>query len=471
MRRPKDEESFKEYSYVQKMRATEKILENISGNLPKVALIFPNGYEIASSSLAWSWVQQLLCKKGIGVERFFYEPWFKRFYSLESQKPLDEFPIWMFTLQFENDLLNIADILVKRGIPLNSADRFDYHPLIIIGGPVTLFNYKVVEDLADFVFVGDLECSVEEFSNALDTFSESRSIDEFLKVKRVYSKKFGKINFEKCFGKLTPVPYSHYITSRSTFKNKLLVEVGRGCIWRCAFCVTGYTKKPVKFANLNDVLELMERYKELEFGLISASITDYPYLNELLEFVERNNIRFSVSSMRIDKVSYKLLDLLKRTDHQSFTVAPEGISQKMRDIMIKDLTADKIIHGLRIGREVGFESVKLYYIIGLEEESDDDYKEFFGFIKDIQKMGYKNITLSINPLVPKPMTPFEKRSIISKKDYEERMVFIRKNLHKNVKINFESYKESLVQYELSSLKGIETIEYIINHIKKEQSKA
>ncbi|MGB9693380.1 MAG: radical SAM protein, partial [Fervidobacterium sp.] len=121
MRRPKDEESFKEYSYVQKMRATEKILENISGNLPKVALIFPNGYEIASSSLAWSWVQQLLCKKGIGVERFFYEPWFKRFYSLESQKPLDEFPIWMFTLQFENDLLNIADILVKRGIPLNSA--------------------------------------------------------------------------------------------------------------------------------------------------------------------------------------------------------------------------------------------------------------------------------------------------------------------------------------------------------------
>ncbi|MGB9615461.1 MAG: radical SAM protein, partial [Fervidobacterium sp.] len=137
----------------------------------------------------------------------------------------------------------------------------------------------------------------------------------------------------------------------------------------------------------------------------------------------------------------------------------------------KDLTADKIIHGLRIGREVGFESVKLYYIIGLEEESDDDYKEFFGFIKDIQKMGYKNITLSINPLVPKPMTPFEKRSIISKKDYEERMVFIKKNLHKNVKINFESYKESLVQYELSSLKGIETIEYIINHIKKEQSKA
>ncbi|ABS60028.1 MULTISPECIES: B12-binding domain-containing radical SAM protein [Fervidobacterium] len=462
MRKPRDAESFREYEYILKFKKSEKILKDISGNLPKVAFIFPNNYEIASGSLAWSWIQQLLSQQGIGVERFFYEKWFKKFYSLESQIPIDEFPVWLITFQFENDLLNIADILIKKGIPLKANERNEYHPLIIIGGPTTLFNYKIVEEIADLVFIGDIECSITQFSEALKYYIDSRLVDKFLDVNEIYSKKFGKIKFSKCFGTLFPVPHSHYVSSMSSFKNKMLIEIGRGCIWRCAFCVTGYTKKPVKFAKIDDIVEIFEKYKnnEIEYGLISATITDYPYLDELLDYVEKNKVKFSVSSMRIDKVNERLLRVLKETNQYSFTVAPEGISQKIRDVMMKDMSTDDIINGLILGRKVGFDSVKLYYIIGLEEEDEKDYNDFFEFIKEVQKMGYKNITLSINPLVPKPMTPFEKRNMISKKEYENRMLKIKKSLPKNVKADFESYKESFIQYEIAYLSGEDVIYYI-----------
>ncbi|MGQ9856483.1 MAG: B12-binding domain-containing radical SAM protein [Fervidobacterium sp.] len=460
MRRPRDSESFKEYNFVLNYRKSETEIFKLKGNLQKVALIFPNSYKIASGSLAWSWIQNLLSQKNINVQRFFYEDWFNKFYSLEEQIPIDEFSVWLFTFQFENDLINIAKMLKKKGIPLSFEQREPYHPIIIIGGPVTLFNHRIVEDIADFIFIGDLECCSRQFSDAISFESKEEIENSLLKIPQIYSKKYGKLKYENCIGNLSPIPVAHYITPHSPFKSKLLIEIGRGCIRRCAFCVTGYTKKPVKFAKLDDVIETLDRFKHHEFGLISATITDYPYLDELLDYIEDNRIRFSVSSIRIDKVNVKLLRLLRITDHHSFTVAPEGISQKMRDVMLKDLSTDQILRGLEMGRNAGFENVKFYYIIGLEEETEDDYRELIEFLSQVVKMGYKEVTVSINPLVPKLSTPFAGRRMIDKKEYEQRTMYIRKNVPKGVKLNFESYKSMKIQYEISHLKGNESIQYV-----------
>jgi len=467
MRRPRNEESFKEYSFVLRYRKDEKMIEKreIGGNLGRVALIFPNSYSVASGSLAWSWIQTLLFRRGLNVQRFFYEKWFRRFYSMEEQIPIDEFPVWLFTFQFENDLLNIADILRKKGIPIAARERFSYHPIVIIGGPVTLFNHRIVEEIADFVFIGDLECSIEEFTAALMHNDKESIVNGLLRINQIYSSKYNKSEFSNCIGQLQPVPVAHYTTSHSPYKNKVLIEIGRGCIRRCAFCVTGYTKKPVKFAKVDDVIAILEENKDKEFGFISATITGYPYLDKLLDYLENENIRFSVSSMRVDGLNERLLRLLKETDHRSFTIAPEGISQKMREIMLKDLSTEQIVRGLELGNSVGFQHVKLYYIIGLEEEDTSDYEEFYDFLKMVVKMGYKEITVSINPLVPKLSTPFSNRRMIEKKEYEERATFIRKNIPKSVKVNFESYKESRIQYEISHLKAQESLDYINEKLK------
>lgn len=351
-------------------------------------------------------------------------------------------------------------MLKKKGIPLSFQQRESYHPIIIIGGPVTLFNHRIVEDIADFVFIGDLECCSNQFSEALSLDNKEEIENNLLKIPQIYSKKYRKTNYENCIGNLSPIPMAHYITPHSPFKNKLLIEIGRGCIRRCAFCVTGYTKKPVKFAKLDDFIETLDRFKHHEFGLISATITDYPYLDELLDYIENNEIRFSVSSMRVDKVNEKLLKLLRITDHHSFTVAPEGISQKMRDIMLKDLSTEQIVKGLEIGRKVGFENVKFYYIIGLEEETEEDYKELIEFLNQVLKLGYKEVSVSINPLVPKLSTPFANRKMIDKKEYEKRTAYIKKSVPKGVKLNFESYKSMKIQYEISHLNGNESIRYV-----------
>ncbi|MFN3328689.1 MAG: radical SAM protein, partial [Fervidobacterium pennivorans] len=184
--------------------------------------------------------------------------------------------------------------------------------------------------------------------------------------------------------------------------------------------------------------------------------------------LESQNIKFSISSMRADKIDKRLLMLLKNTDHHSFTIAPEGISQKMRDVMIKDLTTEQIIKTLELAREVGFKHVKFYYIIGLEEEDENDYAEFFEFLKTVVDMGYQEVVISVNPLVPKPFTPFADRKMVEKREYDEKTKFIRRNVPKKVRADFESYKLSRIQYELSHLKGPQTVDYLEQIIKIEK---
>ncbi|MEN3042063.1 MAG: radical SAM protein [Fervidobacterium sp.] len=464
MRRPANKTLFNEFQYVKKFRDSEIELENITGNLPEVAFIFPDNYKIASSSLAWSWIQRLLSLNKVSIHRFFYENWFRKFYSLEKQTPIDEYPIWMFTIQFENNLINIADMLVKKNIPLKSTERTAHHPLIIIGGPVTFFNHHLLEEIADFVFIGDLEPEAEQFADAILEYIRTKNPESFRRIGGIYSLKYKKTHYRKYNGTLSPVPHSHYITPYSTFPNKLLIEIGRGCIWRCAFCVTGYTKKPVKFAEIDEVKHIIEKYHEKEFGFISATITDYPYLSNLLEYIKNKDIKFSVSSLRVDKLDKNLVYLLRKSNQQSFTLAPEGISQKLRNAMLKDIDTESIFNALRIGIEVGFESVKLYYIVGLGED-ESDYIEFFEFLQEVQRLGYKQIALSINPLVPKPKTPFEKKKIVDKKTYDEIVKRIRKNLPRNIKANFESYKEAQLQYELAHLKGAQTVDFLKRYLK------
>ncbi len=136
--------------------------------------------------------------------------------------------------------------------------------------------------------------------------------------------------------------------------------------------------------------------------------------------------------------------------------------------MLKDLTTEQIVKTLKLGREVGFKHVKFYYIIGLEEEDESDYAEFFDFLETVVDMGYQEVVISVNPLVPKPFTPFADRKMVEKREYEEKTKFIRRNLPKKVKADFESYKLSRIQYELSNLKGPQTVVYLRQIIKTEK---
>ncbi|WP_232618066.1 B12-binding domain-containing radical SAM protein [Thermosipho africanus] len=239
------------------------------------------------------------------------------------------------------------------------------------------------------------------------------------------------------------LPASHIITRFSEFGEKRLIEIGRGCIRRCKFCVMGNTKKPVKFVKPELIKDLLKDEK-YPIGIISATITDYPWLDELLDILEYYEIKFSVSSMRADGITKRLLRLLKESGQNTYTIAPEGISQKIRDVMLKDLNEEELLTALEMGRMEDFSNVKLYYIVGFDEEDNEDFNELKSFIDKVKKLGYKSITLSINPLIPKKNTPFYGRKFINERRYNEIRKWMYENL-KGVKLHFESYKLSKKQ--------------------------
>jgi len=447
LRRPRRTRDFKEFSYIKKLSDSEKRFSEFKGN-QEVALIFPNNYKVASASLAWSWVQQLFWEQNLAVERFFYEKWFTKFYSIESFTPLDQFRVLMFSFHFELDLENIINILKKLGIPPLGELRGNEYPTIIIGGPITFFNLELVKPLADIVIVGDLEYNVDAISEGIKILKKDKEkgMEYFETLENVITnrkKSLTKLNL-KNFDISQKFPVSHFITPYSEFKNKRLIEIGRGCIRRCSFCVMGHTKKPVKFVS-PPVIEAFLKEEKNSIGIISATITDYPWLDQLLEILEKYNINFSVSSMRADGITNRLLKLIKKSGQNTFTIAPEGVSQKIRNRINKDISEEDLFNTLELGRKNEFKSIKFYYIVGFDEEEWDDYEELRNFIIKVKKMGYSNISLSINPLIPKKGTPFYGKTFIDEKQYNSIIKWMKTNLQK-VKFHFESYKYSQKQY-------------------------
>ncbi|ABR30078.1 radical SAM protein [Thermosipho melanesiensis] len=448
MRRPRKSEDYNEFAFVKKFSDSERRFKDFKGN-QGVALIFPSSYKVASSSLSWSWVQQLFWEQGVFPERYFYEKWFKKFYSVESFKPLDENKILMFSLHFELNFENVLDILKKLKVPLLSKDRDVNSPVVIIGGAITFFNEEIITPIADVVVKGDLEKKVKFVSEGIRLLLKNKveGLEYFKNIKNDLS------NFD--IGQ--KLPASHFLTPFSEFGEKRLIEIGRGCIRRCKFCVMGYNKKPVKFVRPSIIEEFVKNEKN-PIGVISATITDYPWLDDLLDILEEYNIEFSVSSMRADGITERLLCLLKKSGQRTYTIAPEGISQRIRDILLKDIDVEELYSALETGRKVGFKSVKFYYIVGLGE-GKDDLGEMKEFINNVKKMGYKSISLSVNPLIPKRRTPFYGRKIISEKEYNNMKKWFYENL-RGIKINFESYRLSKKQYDFNVMNENDIVEFV-----------
>ncbi len=441
MRRPRRSEDFREFSIVKRFSDSEKSFKEVKGS--DIALIFPNSYRVAASSLSFFLVRDILHEAGAGVERFFYDPSFKKYYSLETQKPLDEFKIWAFIMQFELDLINMMKILKEKGVPLRRENRSEYHPKILIGGPITYFNPHIFKPLADYIYCGDLESFAKELLQAI-----AGNISPFSVPPLIVPGKKENCTLAKFDINLRP-PVSSAIAPMGEFKNKLLIEVGRGCIRRCSFCMIGHLQKPARFLKPEILREILKRIPtSISLGIISATITDYPWLDELLQILE--NRRFSVSSMRMDGITPELLKALKRSGQRSFTVAPEAGSQKIRDILQKDIKDEHIKQTFLIGRTAGFDRIKLYFIYGVEEETEEELKAIADICTMAKNMGYK-VKASMNPLIPKPGTPFENRKMQDMKTLREKEKFL-KSLFKRAGITaeFESIRESTLQYKIAN---------------------
>lgn len=460
-----------------------------------VCLVYPNHYATAMGNLGFQAVYSLIngfpdaiCERAFlpaDTEETEYRRSGSRLLSLESQRPLTDYDIVAFSVSFENDYLNIPKILDLAGIPHLAADRPSSFPLLIAGGAALFLNPEPVADLLDLVCVGEAEPLLPSL---LEMVREARGSDRESFLSRAagmpgfYVPSFYSFSYdgsrvtaiENHPGAAFPVRRvwdpdlgqsavsSVLFSPDIEFSDMYLIEVSRGCPRGCRFCAAGFIYHPYRCRPLELLREEAARGLSLNrrIGLVGAAVSDHPHLGELCKWISDQGGKVSVSSLRIDALDDGLLDALHVSGHKTVALAPEGGSQRLRDLIRKGINEEQILDACDrlIGRDIL--NLKLYFIVGLPTETMSDLEEMVSLIGKIRdrviSAARKNrrlgsILLSVNPFVPKPFTPFQWCAMEALSSLEKKYAYLRRAAGKlsNVKIQLESLREAFLQALLS----------------------
>ena len=446
--------------------------------LIKTALVYPNTYKAGMSSLGFQTVYRLANNlPTIACERVFLpDPGQKKglIKSLETGLSLAKFDIIMFSISFENDFLHLVQLLKETGIPLRSTDRNHIHPLMVAGGIACFLNPEPIAPFMDLFLLGEAECLLdpffELFQKAPDKTSLLSTIEGDLPGAYVPSR-----HPPVLYCATEPAPHfpperiqvqyldsldaikttTTIMTTKTAFKDTFLIETLKGCPHGCRFCTAGFIYRPPRIYPKEIIYQAIDEAKEKarKVGLVSSAVLDHPDIHLICQYAMDQGLKLSFSSLRTDKLTDKIIGLLSNSGVKTATIAPEAGSQRMRNIINKKITANQILD--TVGRLVdeGIINLKLYFMIGLPFETDKDVEEIVHLTQEIKaiflesakrKKKIGTITLSINPFIPKPCTPFQWCAMTPEKTLKHRVEIIRQGLKRtgNVTLNFESLRQA-----------------------------
>jgi radical SAM superfamily enzyme YgiQ (UPF0313 family) len=444
----------------QTLREEGAIVKDWGGRFP-IALIYPNSYYLGMSNLGIHAIYKLLNNDlEVLCERVFYEPDNKNAPSaLESGRPLSDFAILAFSISYELDYFNVLAILKASGIPLYSGDRDESHPLVIAGGPCVSANPMPLAPFFDCLCIGEAEAILPPMIPVLfEGVGESRDnlLRELSRLPGIYVPPYPpqKTVIRQWAKNLDDFPVASVVLTPDTELGDLfLIEAERGCQRGCRFCLVNTAFAPMRFRSVENVLK--QAWEGLHYrrriGLVGPSVTDHPQINELLAGLLKLNAELSLSSLHIKSLSPDILDALARGKAQTITIAPEAGSRRLREVINKGISHDDIMAAADRIAGYHFSQLKLYYIIGLPTETDEDIEDIVRLtleIKDRLDRGPSNtrITLNATPFVPKAGTPFQWLPMTPMETLGRRLAILRSHLPlKGIKLNEESLAWSQVQ--------------------------
>ena len=419
----------------------------------RVALAFPNTYYVGMSNLGFQTVYRLfnalddvVCERVFLPGRSELEAALARpgsLATLESGTPVRDFDVFAFSVSFEWDYTNIVTLLRLAGLPLYAAGRDSRHPLVVIGGAVTFVNPEPLAPFADVVAAGEGEALVpalvSRIAGATDrpSFLEGLAADRGFYVPSLIDVRYAADGTIEAFspaagsGAQVPVrkaaltssaggepPSTMVFTPDTEFGSRLLVEVVRGCANLCRFCWAGYNYLPVRAFPADRILEIARaaRPHSSRIGLVSIALCDHPEIERLLAGLLAMGYSISPASLRLDDLTEPVVRLLRESGERSITIAPETGSDRLRRVINKTMTNDEIVERADLIFRSGIDNLKLYYMIGLPTETDEDLvaiRDLTVAIKDRMlahgrprgQLG--RISASVNPLVPKPGTAYQ----------------------------------------------------------------
>lgn len=474
----------------------------------RFAMCFPDVYEIGMSHLGIQIIYDMLNKfEDVWCERV-YSPWVDldevmrkehiHLFALESQDPVKDFDFLGITIQYEMCYTNILQILDLSEIPILSKDRTEDDPIVIGGGPCT-YNPEPICDFFDLFYIGEGETRYREL---LDLYKDCKacglSRKDFLKkaamipgmyVPSLYDvmyKEDGTIDqrillepgipemIEKEM--VTDVSDTYYpdkpvVPFIKITQDRVVLEIQRGCIRGCRFCQAGQLYRPVRERSVemlkNYAVEMLRNTGHEEISLSSLSSSDYSKLPELLDFLiencDKKKINISLPSLRIDAFSLDVMNKVQDVKKSSLTFAPEAGSQRLRNVINKGLTEEVILEGARLAFEGGWTRVKLYFMLGLPTETEQDIREiaelcnkiaavFYETVPKENRTGRVQIVASTSFFIPKPFTPFQWASQRTKEEFLDKAYLTRTSIA--TQLNQKSIKYNWHEADVSVLEGI-----------------
>jgi radical SAM superfamily enzyme YgiQ (UPF0313 family) len=468
------------------------------GDRLRVALAFPNTYWVGMSNLGFQTVYRLFNDRDdVVCERVFLPPKQELaellaaripLLTLESQSPVDEFDVFALSVSFEWDYVNVLTMLKLAGLPRFAAERGPRHPLVVVGGAVTFVNPEPLAPFAEVIAAGEGEVLVPLLATACRDASDRSDVLRRLAAERgfyipsFYEPEYGSEGaltgyrandaapatlsrpVRKAAVKTTDAldpPATSIFTPETEFGSRFLVEIVRGCANLCRFCWAGYNYLPVRSFPSERILQLAEaaRPHAGRVGLVSIALCDHPDIERILARLHEMNYAISPASLRLDDLTAPIVRLLRASGERGITIAPETGSDRLRRVINKTVTNDEILDRADLIFANGIENLKLYYMIGLPTETDDDLVAIRDLTLQMRERMLARarsrgqigrIVGSVNPLIPKPGTayqwlPMEDPAVTDRKIKRLRNLMAGiDNVYFNIKSERHSYYQALL---------------------------
>jgi len=433
------------------------------GKLP-VALVYPNSYYIGMSNLG---IQAIYCflnnYPDVVCERVFMDPGDDSLpLSMESTVPLTDFAVIAFSVSYELDYFNIPRLLKAAGIPVFSVDRDATHPLIIAGGPCITANPLPVAPFFDCLCIGEAEALLPPLLPVLkEGVSEDRAefLKQLTKLPGVYVPGHSKNPVTRQWVKnLDDFPVHATVLTRDTELGEMyLIEVERGCKWGCKFCLVSNCYKPMRFHSVDSLLAQGKaglQYRK-KLGLLGPSVTDHPQIEEIASGLTAMGAEISVSSLRIKPLVKTVLGEMVNGGARTVALAPEAGSQRLRDAIGKRIDEDDILKAAAQVALQGIGQLKLYFMLGLPTETDEDVNEIVELVQKCRAVMEKHqpssrITLTVSAFIPKSQTAFAREAMAPLAVLNRRLAKLKTSLpRQGFSVKNESLEWSEVQAVLS----------------------
>ena len=454
----------------------------------KVAIVYPNTYFVGMSNLGLHIIYEEinLCPASV-CERIFlpekkeldaYDKTKTPLMSVETQRPMHQFDVVAFDVTFEMDYFHIPLMLRHGRVPIMGKDRTEFDPIVIAGGPCATFNPEPFADFIDAFIIGEGEGIV---SRVLDIIRDGKMegldrhaiLRQLANISGVYVPSLyvpiysddGEFKdyhiaegapktIKRHFEMLTSGGETVVATNYTEFGAMYIIEVARGCGRHCRFCMAGYCFRVPRVRPLEILKEGVDRAEKLgkKVGLMGAAISDYPEVDELVTYIRSKDMRYSCASLRADSLTQAVVDGLADSGQKTITIAPETGSERLRRVINKGISEEHLQNAATLSAKSGIQHMRLYIMIGLPTETDEDIEAIVGLAERTQahmaEVGCKGrLTLSINPFIPKPFTPFQWMAMDNQKTVEKKLQYIKKALQKNrrIEVLVESPKEAYIQ--------------------------